>query len=110
LNDYVARNGGQFHPAVEARRQTFGSTERGRINDLPNAAVAASFLSLLDGSADFRSGFVSPPGLDITPVVERGGAVLFAWAADYSPAKPINQFSPRRFHQNTLFRMATVVK
>jgi hypothetical protein len=56
------------------------------------------------------SRFVSPPGLDVAPVVEHGGAMLFAWAGNWSPVKPINRFSPRRFHQNTLWRVAAAVK
>jgi hypothetical protein len=57
-----------------------------------------------------NSRFISPPGLDVSPFVEHGGAMFFAWAAGSSPVKPINRFSPRRFHQNTLWRVATSVK
>ena len=39
--------------------------------------------------------FIAPPGLDLSAVVEHGNAVLLAWAADYSPVKPLRQFSPR---------------
>ena len=44
-------------------------------------------------------------GLDLSAVVERGTAILFAWEEDYSPTKPIYQFSPRRTHRNTLWRV-----
>ena len=40
--------------------------------------------------------FISPPGLDMSAVVEHGDAVLLAWAGDYSPVKPLRQFTPRR--------------
>jgi len=36
--------------------------------------------------------------------------VLFAWAADYSPVKPMYQFSPRRSHKDTLWRVAVNVQ
>jgi len=53
--------------------------------------------------------FIAPPGLDLSSVVEHGNAVLFAWAGDYSPVKPMNQFSPRRIHRDTLWRFAVPV-
>ena len=54
-------------------------------------------------------GFIAPPGLDLSGVVERGNAVLFAWAEDYSPIKPMHQFNPKRAHKNTMFRVAAAV-
>jgi hypothetical protein len=54
---------------------------------------------------NYMSSFLSPPGLDLSAVVERGTAILFAWEEDYSPTKPIYQFSPRRTHRNTLWRV-----
>jgi hypothetical protein len=54
--------------------------------------------------------FTSPPGLDVSPILEQGNAVLFAWAADYAPVKSIRQFTPKRTHSDTLFRVALPVK
>jgi hypothetical protein len=54
--------------------------------------------------------FIAPPGLDLSPVVEHGNAVLLAWAADYSPVKPLRQFNPRRSQKNTLWRVAVPIK
>jgi hypothetical protein len=53
---------------------------------------------------------VAPPGLDLSPVLDHGDAVLLAWAADYSPIKPIYQFSPRRTQRDTLWRLALKVE
>jgi hypothetical protein len=110
LTDFLSGFGARFRGAVQSRKQAFGSTERARIDDVQNASVAASFPSLLSFGPDMYSRFVSPPGLDVSPFVEHGGAMFFAWAGGYSPVKPINQFSPRRFHQNTLWRVAATVK
>lgn len=110
LTDFLSGFGARFSGAVRARKQAFGSTESAHIDDLQNASIAASFASLLNAGPDPSARFVSPPGLDVSPVVERGGVMFFGWAADYSPVKPINQFTPRRFHQNTLWRVATTVK
>jgi hypothetical protein len=109
LKDFVYRYGQGFQNAVNSRQQAFGATERGRIADLPNSSVAASFISLLARQENYMGNFISPAGLDVAPVLERGNAVLFAWVPDYSPIKQMHQFSPRRFHRNTLWRMAVEV-
>jgi hypothetical protein len=110
LTGFLSGYGARFRGAVQSRKAAFGSTESARIDDVQNASIAASFPSLLSSSADMSSRFISPPGLDVSPFVEHGGVMFFAWAAGYSPVKPINQFSPRRFHQNTLWRVAASVK
>ncbi len=110
LLEFLSGYGSQFAGAAHSRGRAFASTEAGRINDLPTGSIAASFPSLLSLGPDRFSRFISPAGLDVSPVVEHGGAMFFAWVENYSPVKAINQFSPRRFHQNTLWRVATTVK
>ena len=110
LGIFVLQHGAGFSGAVRSRQRVFGGTESGRIDDLPNSSIAASFLSHLISSQDSMSRFMAPPGLDLSPVVERGNAVLLAWAADYSPVKTIRQFSARRSHRNTLWRVAVPVQ
>jgi len=105
LKDFVSTHGQHFHGAISSRQQAFGATER--VTDPPNGSIAASFISQMGGSDENYTGrFISPPGLDLSSVVERGGAVVLAWAADYSPVKPMYQFSPRRSHKDTLWRIA----
>jgi hypothetical protein len=72
--------------------------------------MAASFLAQTSGQPNVGRNFIEPPGLDLSMVVERGNAVLLAWAGDYSPVKPLYQFSPRRSHRNTLWRLAVPVQ
>jgi hypothetical protein len=72
--------------------------------------VAVSFISQLSGSQAYQNNFVSPPGLDLSPVLDHGGAVLLAWAVDYSPIKPVYQFSPRRLQRDTLWRLALKIE
>ena len=110
LRTFVDQQGAGFQGAVRARHSTFAGGESGRIDDLPNASMAASFLAYLSGPRDSMSRFLAPPGLDLSPVVAHGNAVLLAWAADYSPVKTLRQFSPRRSHQNTLWRVAVTVQ
>jgi hypothetical protein len=95
---------------VQGRQQTFGGGESGRLDDLANGTMAASFLSRLGDSQNSMQSFISPPGLDLSAVVEHGNAVLLAWAGDYSPVKTLRQFTPRRSQKNTLWRVATPVQ
>ena len=109
LANWVLRVGGNFQAAVQQRQATFGERYGGRIDNAPEASVAASFLSLL-ASRGGNTRFVTPPGLDLTPLVGNGQAVLLAWMADYSPLQPLNQFTPRRTQRNTLWRLAAAVQ
>jgi hypothetical protein len=111
LRDFVSKHGQNFHGAINSRQQAFGQTER--VNDPQNATVAACFISQVGATSDnysYMGNFIAPPGLDLSSVVERGEAVVLAWAEDYSPIKPMYQFSPRRSHTDTLWRVAVEVK
>ena len=70
--------------------------------------MAASFAQPTERSAEGQLRVTSSRrlGFDLTPLVQRGDAVLLAWAPNYSPVKPLNQFSPRRSRRNTLLRVA----
>jgi len=109
LGAFVLEHGGNFQGAAQSRQRTFGGDESGRIDDLANGTIAASFLSHLGGSQDSTRHFIAPPGLDLSSVVEHGNAVLLAWAGDYSPVKPLRQFNTRRSQKNTLWRVAVPV-
>ena len=105
LKDFVATHGQNFAMAAHSRQRSFGGSESGQIGDMPNSAVAASFLSQLDTPESF----VCPPGLDMSSAITHGSAVLFAWAADYTPVKPLYHITPKRAHQNTMWRMTIPV-
>jgi hypothetical protein len=104
LRNFVANYGGNFQNAVVSRQHALGSTSSGQIEDKPNSAMAVSFISQLNGAQAYQNNFVSPPGLDLSQLLEHGGAVLLAWAGNYAPIKPIYQFSPRRIQHDTLWR------
>ncbi len=109
LRDFVQRYGGQFGAAVQERQSAFGRTGGGQISDLPDASMAASFLSYLGRSQNYNVNFVVPPGLDLARVADRGNAVLLAWVPDYSPAKPMRQFTTLRGSKQTLWRIAVEI-
>ena len=113
LKNFVSMHAQGFQSAVSSRQRAFGQTESGRITDLPNGSIAASFLSQLGGQVNqpgYMNNFIVPAGLDLSSVVEHGNAVLFAWDTDYSPAKSMCKFSPRRSHRDTLWRVAANIK
>ena len=109
LRQFVSEQGNGFQGAVMSRQRALGATASGQIEDRASAAMAVSFLSQLGQQANYQSGFITPPGLELSPVLEQGGAVLLAWAPDYSPTAPIYQFSPRRSHRDTLWRVTLKV-
>jgi hypothetical protein len=104
LSDYVHRYGQGFQSAANQRQHAFGATGGGQIEDLPDSSMAISFISNLS-----EERFITPPGLDLSPLLTQGNAVLLAWESDYSPIKPINQFNTRRSHKDTLWRIAAPV-
>jgi hypothetical protein len=105
LPSFVGTHANGFQQVVTSRQRALGSSESGQISNLPDASVAASFLSQLY-HGPYENNFISPPGLDLSAVVEHGQAVVFAWAEEYAPVKPMYQFTPRRSKKYTLWRMA----
>jgi hypothetical protein len=110
LKDFVGRYSQSFGGAVQSRQRAFGGNDSGRISDLPNSTVAASFISQMGQQDNFLRDFITPPGLDVSGVVEHGSAMVFAWAGDYSPIKAINHFTPRRTHRDTMWRVAVSIQ
>lgn len=110
LSGFVQRHGGNFQSAVNQRQEVFGHNTA-QIFDIPHSTMAASFVDQLrPGNNHGYNQFLAPSGMDLSPLVDRGYAVLLAWVDDFSPVKPMNKFSPRRSHRDTLLRVATVIK
>ncbi len=110
LQGFVSNYGGNFQNAVGSRQQALGSTASGQIADKANSSVAVSFISQLTRAQAYQNSFVAPAGVDLSSVVDHGGAVLLAWAENYSPIKRIEQFTPRRSQRDTLWRFALKVE
>lgn len=104
LESFVQQHGGGFHFAVERRRNPLGDGRQGWIDNPSLNAMVASFASLIPAHQGNRS-FVAPPGLDLTPAVDRGDTVLFAWDPGQSFTNPLNQFKPPISQRNTLLRL-----
>jgi hypothetical protein len=108
LAPWVTAVSAAFQNVIRQRQSTFGEQMGGRLNDAPAVSGAASFLWQA-GQHGNATRFVSPPGLDLSPLLARGQAVLLAWTPDYSPIQPLNQFTPRRSHRDTLWRVSASV-
>jgi hypothetical protein len=107
VREFADEQRNSFFGAVQSRRHALGDDRRGRLENNPTNAIAACLVS--DPGASMRDPnqyFVAPPGFDVTALLDRGQAVLFAWAGDYSPTKSMNQFNPRRLRRDTLLRLA----
>jgi hypothetical protein len=111
LRQFVMSHASGFQNAVSSRQHAFGASESGRIDDRTNGTMAVSFISQLhtDNNQPYMNNFIVPPGLDLSSVVEHGEAVVMVWDADYSPAKPIYQFTPKRSHRDTMWRIAVPI-
>lgn len=106
LQSFVQTHGGKFENAVNSRRGSFGDDNAGRLRDITNAVMAASFVTLLNSDNPQYNHFRPPPGLDLNDLAERGDTLLLAFAADHAPVKSLNRFNARRHHQHTLYRVA----
>jgi hypothetical protein len=107
VRQFVRENGAYFQRAVDMRRNPLGDTAGGRLENRPITAVTASMISYLDDQPG--RAFISPPGLDVTPQVDRGDAVIFAWLPNFSLSEKLNNFQPPRFKQDTMLRLSVAV-
>ncbi len=105
LREFVRNNGIGLRDAVQRRQNTFGNNQPS-ISNISLGAMAASFPAQLNDSSNSYQNFLSPAGMDLSRWAEQGDTILLAWDADHSMlTKPLNQFSPRRLHRDTLLRL-----
>ena len=116
LQPFVQNKVNQFNQVVQQRQNQFGGGGTGHIDDVFNSAIAASFLSVTMTGSDpnqpqfnnnnYYSRFVSPPGFDLTSVMQRGDAVLVAWMPGETLTPTLNKFTPRYSRKDTVLRVA----
>jgi len=115
LRGFVQQYASHFQQAVNQRQQAFGGNAP-QIYDIPHSTMAASFISQIHDPQvqqqpyNNNPNFLAPQGMDLSPLIERGEAVLLAWAADYALVKSMNRFSARRSRHDTLLRVAVEIK
>jgi hypothetical protein len=110
LAEFVVQNGNQFTTAVQNRQHAFGDNASRWLELNPAHLAAVSFASKLMSVGPNQRGFVCPAGLDLTPVLERGDAILLAWDPGHAPAGgSMNRFKTVRSQRDTLLRLAIPV-
>jgi len=110
LRDFVMRQGAGFQAAAQQRQYAFGSDHARWIELNASNLTALSFISQVMATGPGQRGFLYPAGMDLTPAMERGEAVLLAWVPNHSPAaQPMNRFKTVRTQRNTLFRLVIPV-
>jgi hypothetical protein len=109
VSDMARQYGDRFRHAVQDLRNSFGNNSD-PITDLPQGATAASFLSYVNNSGqETWNNFTGPSNLDLSRFTVGHYAILLAWDAGHSPTS-LNQFTAKRVHRNTLFRLVVPVK
>jgi hypothetical protein len=106
LRPFVRTHAQSFAYAIQARHSAFGADANQWQPASGGVLTAVSFLGETAemGGARQRQ-FVSPAGMDLSPVVARGDAVVLAWVQDYAPVPTLRQFKAVRSQENTFFRM-----
>jgi len=100
----------RFQTASSVRQQAFGRDQQARLELTPENVLAATFITQAGVSPGNQRGFVYPEGLELSPLLARGDAVLLAWDAGHSPvANRLLRVNPPRQAQNTMFRLGVPV-
>ena len=105
LQNFVQNQAGQIDVAVNQRQNQFGAQEGGHLHDSFGATTGASFLAL----AGIESRRITPPGFDLTPLMQRGDAILLAWMPEETVVPTLNQFSPRHSRKDTILRVVAPI-
>ena len=111
LGVFVSRQASRFQNAASQRRSQFGN-DGSHLSDFYNASSAASFASLIkhgnesDQFQPYQQTSVVPSrDFDLAASTARGDAVLLAWLPGETLVAPLNRFTPRRSHRDTLLRV-----
>jgi hypothetical protein len=65
--------------------------------------MAASFLQH-PSAGNLHHSFQQPTGLELSPFLNQGGAVVLAWDPDQAPFPALLRITPRRMQRHTLWR------
>ena len=73
-------------------------------------ASLATNPTAMGGGSSGGAGHIATDGLDLTPMVDRGDAVVLAWDPGHAPGNgSMNRFKTVRNHRDTLLRLAVPV-
>lgn len=113
LTDFARFHQIDLLSAAEGRSTSFGNNNT-YIDNLAVGSVSLSFSSLLNPASSqrnqFQNSLSAPRGLDLGDLLQRDQGVFFAYDEDHSFAPPLNRFTSRRLHRNTLLRVVLPMK
>jgi hypothetical protein len=97
---------------VRQRRHAFGREGAGQLDRNLDPVIQGSFADRAGSGpgVDSDEGFSTPAGFDLSPLLARDEAVLFAWSTGQTLAPPIHRFSPRRQQRDTILRTVLPVR
>ncbi len=118
LQAIVQSQANAFANVVQQRQNQFGAQQAGHLDDIFKNTTAASFLGTANTSSEpnqpwnagYWNRFATPPGFDLTPLMQRGDAVLLAWMPDDTVVPTLHKFSPRYSRKDTVLRIAVAVQ
>ncbi len=113
LQPFVQTRVNNYNNVVQQRQNQFGGSESGRIADIFEGTLAASFIGLTvrseaaepQNNYTYYSRFISPPGFDLTELMQRGDAILIAWLPGETLTPKLNRFNPRYSRTDTILRV-----
>ena len=112
LTAFVQTQVGHLNQVVQQRQNQFGGSGSGHLDDAFGSTAGLSFLALSVPSDpnqanqnQYYSRFVTPPGFDLTSLMQRGDAVLLAWLPGETLVPTLNQFTPRHARKDTILRV-----
>ena len=91
------------------RRSNFGNNTTA-IGNVPDGAMAVSFLAKMNMGEGAWNSFEAFRSLDLSRYAGADHAILLAWDPGHSPAPPLNRFPAKRTHRDTLLRLVATVK
>ncbi len=108
LSGFVNQYAQPFRMAVSSLTQNFGNNNVA-IGNVTEGAMAASFLGEMNTSPGGMQSFEVFRSRDLSRFADADHAILLAWDPGHSPAAPLNHFTAKRTHRDTLFRLVAPV-
>ena len=108
LSGFVNQYAQPFRMAVSSLTQNFGNNNVA-IGNVTEGAMAASFLGEMNTSPGGMQSFEVFSRRELSRFADADHAILLAWDPGHSPAAPLNHFTAKRTHRDTLFRLVAPV-
>jgi len=96
----------RFMGTVEGRQRAFGAGGSSWIDLSVDNLLALSFVGLAGDQFAAQQQCLAPEGTELSSLIDRGDAVVLAWAENHAALPNLRRFRAIRSQQNTLYRVA----